>query len=203
MKREDITALGIEDKDILDKIMNLHGADIEKQKATISAVTADRDGLKQQLEDANKQIEQFKTLDVDGIKKAADDWKTKYEKEKSDREAADTARTYDDAVKAAVSDLKFSSNFAKNAFVSLLKEKQLKLDGGKLIGFDDVLKQAQTDDPTAFASEKNPPQFTDPMGGKGAPEITKEAFAKMSYSEKLKLKTEQPEVYKGLRAEKE
>lgn len=202
MKREEITALGITDKDVLDKIMDLHGADIEKQKTMISTLTTARDDFKKQLEDANKQIEQFKTLDVDGIKKAADDWKAKYEKEKSDHEAAETARTYDEAVKAAMSGLKFSSNFARNAFAGLLKDKQLRLDNGKLIGFDDVLKQAQTDDPTAFASDKPVPTFTSAITGNPV-EITKEAFAKMSYSDKLKLKTEQPEVYKGLRAEKE
>ncbi len=32
-----------------------------------------------QLTEANKQIESFKGMDVEGIKKAADDWKTKYE----------------------------------------------------------------------------------------------------------------------------
>lgn len=197
MKREEITALGITDKDVLDKIMALHGADIEKQKGTLSTITTDRDDLKAKLEDANKQIEQFKTLDVDSIQKAADEWKAKYEKEKADRDAADSARTYDDAANAALSDVKFSSKAAKSAFIATLKEKQLKIDGGKLIGFDDVLKQAQTDDPTAFASDKPKPQFTDPITGNPV-EVTKEAFQKMTYMEKLKIKTEQPEIYKGL-----
>lgn len=197
MKREDLTALNIPDEAI-DKIMALHGADIEKQKGTLSTITTDRDDLKAKLEDANKQIEQFKTLDVDSIQKAADEWKSKYEKEKADRDAADSARAYDDAANTALSDVKFSSKAAKSAFISTLKEKQLKIDNGKLIGFDDVLKQAQADDPTAFASDKPAPKFTDPITGAPLPEVTKEAFQKMSYMEKYKLKTEQPEIYKGL-----
>lgn len=98
--------------------------------------------------------------------------------------------------------MKFTSKAAKAAFLSELKAKQLKLDNGKLVGFDEILNQAKADDPSAFSSDKLPPKFTDPITGAPLPEVTKEAFSKMSYMEKLKIKTEQPEIYKGLTAQK-
>lgn len=202
MKREDIIALGIEDKDVLDKILALNGADIEKQKTSLSTLTTERDNYKSKLEVANQQIEQFKGLNVEQIQKAADDWKQKYEAAEADYQGKLAERDYHDAALAALTDVKFTSKAAKTAFLSLLKEKQLKLDNGKLVGFDDVLNQAKTDDPSAFASDKLPPKFTDPITGAPLPEVTKEALAKMSYMEKLKIKTEQPEIYKGLTAQK-
>lgn len=198
MKREDITALGIEDKDVLDKILALNGADIEKQKTSVTALTTERDNYKTQLDAANQQIEQFKGLNVEQIQQAADSWKSKYETAEADYQSKIAERDYNDAALAAVADVKFTSKAAKSAFLSALKEKQLKLEAGKLIGFDDVLNQAKADDPSAFASDKPVPKFTDPITGAPLPEVTKEAFAKMSYMEKLKIKTEQPEIYKGL-----
>jgi len=198
MKREEITALGIEDKDVLDKIMSIHGVDIEKHKNTIATLTTERDTLQSQLAAANTQIEQFKGMDIDGIKQAADDYKAKYESAAADFQKQLADRDYNDAALAALSDVKFTSKAAKSAFLATLKEKQLKLDNGKLVGFDEILNQAKADDPSAFASDKPPPKFTDPITGAPLPEVTKEAFTKMSYMEKLKLKTEQPEIYKGL-----
>lgn len=46
MKREDLKAMGLPDEQI-NTIMDLHGADIERQKTTVSTLTAERDGLKE------------------------------------------------------------------------------------------------------------------------------------------------------------
>ncbi len=44
MKREDLKAMNLLD-DQVDQIMQLHGADVEKQKQTIATLTATRDDL--------------------------------------------------------------------------------------------------------------------------------------------------------------
>ena len=67
MKREELKALGLAD-DVIDKIMGINGADIEAQKAKLTPVQTELDGLKAQLTEANTTIEGFKKLDVDGIK---------------------------------------------------------------------------------------------------------------------------------------
>ena len=45
MKREDLKAFNLSDEDV-QKIMDLHGADIEKQKRSIETLTAERDDFK-------------------------------------------------------------------------------------------------------------------------------------------------------------
>ena len=71
MKREFLKELELTDE-VIDKIMAENGKDIEKHKTQAETVRAELDTVKGQLSEANKQIEGFKDLDVDGIKKAAE-----------------------------------------------------------------------------------------------------------------------------------
>ena len=173
------------------KPAEVYNADVQKHKAAAETYKA-------QLDEANKQIDQFKGLNVEEIQKAADDWKAKYEAADADYQKKISDRDYEDTARAALANVKFTSKSAERAFLASLKASPLPVKDGKLLGFDDVLKQAQTDDPSAFATDKPTPTFTVP-GGTGNPaEITKEVFQKMGYMDKLKLKTEQPEIFKGL-----
>lgn len=79
MKTEFLKELGLE-QETIDKIMAENGKDVEAAKAKFS----DYDDLKTQLTDANKTIEGFKAMDIDGIKAAADDWKAKAEQAEKD-----------------------------------------------------------------------------------------------------------------------
>lgn len=72
MKREYLKSLELSEE-IIDKIMDENGKDVEAVKNKY----ADYDNIKVQLKEANKQIENFKNMDIDKIKKAADDWKKK------------------------------------------------------------------------------------------------------------------------------
>lgn len=200
MDRKFLDGFGLE-KDAIDKILDQHSTEIGKLKSAFATACTERDTLKSQLAERDSQLEELKksTGDADALRKQIADLQAANTAAQEKFQAELAARDYADAVNAALSGVKFSSTLAKNAFAGLLKEKQLKLENGKLIGFDDVLKQAQTDDPAAFTSDKKPPRFTEPMGGKGAPELTLKMFQKMSYLDKLKLKTEHPELYKSFR----
>lgn len=70
MKREYLKSLELSEE-IIDKIMDENGKDVEAVKNKY----ADYDNIKVQLKESNKQIENFKNMDIDKIKKAADDWK--------------------------------------------------------------------------------------------------------------------------------
>ena len=94
MKREEVKGIlpDITDEQ-LQQLMDLHGADIERQKQTIAALTAERDAARGQLEDANGKLEGYDP-----------DWKTKAEE--AERSAAQqveqlTARAADAEKKAA------------------------------------------------------------------------------------------------------
>jgi len=72
MKREDLTKLGLAE-DVVDKIMSLHGSDIESHKTKLSTAATELEGVKAQLLEAGKQIEAFKGMNIDQIKASADE----------------------------------------------------------------------------------------------------------------------------------
>lgn len=74
-------------KEQIDGIMALHGKSIEAVKAQITEKEAEIAKRDAQLAEAAKAIDGFKKLDVEAIKKSADEWKTKFEKEAADRAA--------------------------------------------------------------------------------------------------------------------
>lgn len=78
MKREELSKLELSNE-VIDKIMAMHGADIEKHKTAVEAMTAEAEALKGQLADAGTQIESFKGMNIDQIKASADEWKAKAE----------------------------------------------------------------------------------------------------------------------------
>lgn len=111
MKREFLESLDLGKgvkmpKSAIDAIMNENGNDIEAARKPFS----DYESIKQQLSDANKTIEDFKNMDVDGIKKAADEWKAKYEQAEKDHAAKLDGLELDGKIESALRDAK-----AKNA----------------------------------------------------------------------------------------
>lgn len=161
MKREDLIKLEIAE-DVVDKIMALHGKTIEKAKTDLTAATTELDTLKKQVEDANKQIESFKGMDIDGVKKSADEWKAK-------AEAAEQAATeqisklkFDHALDGALSGAK-----AKNAKAvkALLENDLLKLaEDGSISGLKEQLEKIQSENDYLFESDTPAPRVV--AGGK-------------------------------------
>jgi len=163
MKKEDLTKLGIAD-DIADQILVIHGKDIEKHKTAATTIQTELDGVKAQLVDANKAIEDFKKLDVDGVRKAADEWKTKAEQAEAARQADIARLKFDHALDGALVGAK-----AKNAKAvkALLNMDNLKLsDDGKIIGLDDQLKTVLEQNDYLFESDSPPPKI---VSGSGNP----------------------------------
>lgn len=72
MKREFLEGLEL-DKETIDTIMAEYGK-------TTQGLREERDNLKSQLSDANNEIKSYKDMDIDSIKKSADDWKKNMKK---------------------------------------------------------------------------------------------------------------------------
>lgn len=123
-------------------------------RADFNTVNETKKGLEKQLIDANKAIDDMKALDVDGMKKAAEEWKEKYENDtatlKADLEASKYAHTIDTLSLKE----KFTSEAARKAFVNDLITKKLPIEEGKLVGYDDFKKSYMEADPGAFAAEE-------------------------------------------------
>lgn len=68
MKREELIELNVPEEAI-DKIMQINGADIEKAKAALEEKEKELTEAHENLEAANKQIEEFKGMDIESTKK--------------------------------------------------------------------------------------------------------------------------------------
>jgi hypothetical protein len=150
MKREQLSEIinGISAEQI-DGIMKLHGATVESLKQKYS----DYDDIKAKLEEANEQIESFKGMDIDSVKAAADEWKTKFETAQKESEDKLNRMQYEYAIKDKVNGIKFSSESAKKAFVSDALSKDFTIENGNVLGFDDYVTEYKAQDSAAFAPE--------------------------------------------------
>lgn len=162
MKREELEKLGLE-KEAIDSIMALHGKDIEANKAKAAAIEAERDGLKSQLDEAAKAIEGFKALDIEGVKKSADEWKAKAEQAQKDAEK----QVYQVRYESALSDaLKASKAKNVKAVRALLNEADLKLTDDGLVGLKEQLEKVKPENDYLFESDVPTPKIVSGGGNK-------------------------------------
>lgn len=204
MKTEFLKGLNLS-QEVIDKIMAENGKDIAAEQKKTSKAEQDRDsykeladGLQVQLDNANNQIEEFKDLDVDGIKKAADDWKQKAEDAKAEADKKIQSMQFDYALSEALVGAKAKNTKAVKA---LLNMDGLKFNEGEIIGLDKQLEQLKLENDYLFESDKPAPKIVKGTGG-GDPlpggEVTKEAFNKMGYRDRVALKKENPDLYAEL-----
>ena len=137
MKKDDLIGLGIAE-DVADKIFAMYGKDIAKHQTAAETAKTEADALKVQLTEANTQIESFKGLDIEGVKKSADEWKTKAEQAQAEaavsilkvkqehaleRELRDTFKVVDAvAVKAHLKADALKFNEADETFIGLKEQ---------------------------------------------------------------------------------
>lgn len=164
MKREDLKKLELSDE-VIDAIMKLHGTDIETYKTQLTTATTEVEGLKKQLTDANVMIEGFKKLDVDGIKAAADEWKTKAEQAQAEAAQQIASLKFDHALESALVGAKAKNTKAVRA---LLNTEQLKLqEDGSIFGLEEQLKKVKESSDYLFDGNQPTPKII--TGGTNRP----------------------------------
>lgn len=202
MERKYLENLGLS-KEQVEDIMAEHGKDLQKLKLTQEKTKEEMDAIKKQLEEANGQIETFKGMDVEGVKKAAEEWKEKAAQAQKDAAERIAKMEYDFAAKEYFSGVKFASESAKAGVMAAFRDKGFKLDNGKFLGADDWLKDLQETDKGAFAAQEPAAKVkaVQPTGKIDAAgnAITKEGFAKMGYLARLNLKQTNPNLYNQLK----
>jgi len=156
MKKEELIALGIAE-DVADKVFALHGKDITKIQTNLDTTKTEVETFKTQLTEANKQIENFKGLNIDQIKASADEYKTKFEKAQTDatKQVADLKFNY--ALDSALTGAK-----AKNvkAVTALLSRDALKLnDDGSILGLNEQLEAIKKDNDYLFTDAQPVPKI--------------------------------------------
>ncbi|MEG0852689.1 MAG: phage scaffolding protein [Angelakisella sp.] len=194
MKREFITSL-LPDigKDLVDKILDENSKDIEATKGKFS----DYDDLKTQLAEAGKTIEGFKAMDIDGIKKAADDWKTKAEQAEKDAAAKIAEMEFNTLLDGTITSAKGRN---AKAIKALLDMDTLKASKNQTEDVQKALEALKGENGYLFEDSQTPPPYAAGTGGKPMNgEITHDAFAKMGYRERVELKQKNPEIYEKMK----
>lgn len=160
MNRADLEKLGLE-KDVIDKVMALHGTDIESKKTKISDL---ENKLKEKDETIKKHEEQITKLgddlkasegNVDKIKdleKQIDDFKVAEQKRKDDEEKAQADKVLTDNILEVFGDKQFVNDFTKNSIISQIKA-DLQKDENKGKGIKDIFESITKDAEDIF---KNP-----------------------------------------------
>lgn len=173
MTKEELLALGLTEEQIKE-IFRLNGIAVTNAKGDLTRKETELAALQGKLDTANKQIEDFKDLDVEGIKKAAEDYKIKFEDaEKKAKEDLEKIQ-FEHKLESALSGAK-----AKNikAVKALLDTEGLKLNKDEIVGLNEQLEKLKEENDYLFESEEqtkqDPPKFTRP-GGSGNPEVVED-----------------------------
>lgn len=185
MKREFLTELGIESKDVIDKIMAENGKDVEAAKGDaanlqqqVTAKDTEIEGLKGQITQRDKDIADLRKSSEAGagLQQQLEQLQTKY-----NTDTADLQKKLDDqriefetaaATEKFFADVKFSSNLAREAAINQFRAKSFKLDNGVFQGGKEWLEELKKTSPDAFAAEGD--GNTDPAGrNPGFPSFTR------------------------------
>ena len=195
MKRKFLEDLGLE-KDAIDQIMAENGRDVEAAKGDLNAVTTERDNLKKDVDDRDKQI--------NDLKKSAGNNQALLD-QIAQLQAENKATKLNNAVEKALTAAKALNITAAKALLKDLDKAELAEDG-TVKGLDEQIKALQKDDGTKFLfavenkETKNKFKGASPAeSGDNKPKgITKEQFGKMGYKERLDLFNKDRELYDTL-----
>ena len=155
---------------------------------TITTRNADLDALKTQLQDAGSDAGKLEELNSN-----FEALKAKYDADTAALQSKLSAQAYEFAVRDFAGKQKFSSAAARRDFERSMISKNLPMEEGAIMGADDYMKAYAKQNADAFVKPETPPtgkpnpQFVGPTGGK-TPEGTK-----MSLSEMMKAKNENPD----------
>ena len=156
MKREEIKAIfpDITDEQ-LDKVMALHGAEIEKTKAKVTALETELKEKKEAFDNLNTEFETLKTSNASG-----EEFQKKYEALKADIDAKEKQAEADRILKekqdgilkrfdAVMNGKEFNHDAIKAEYLKRFSE-AIELDENKAKSDADVFHELTKDDASAF-----------------------------------------------------
>ena len=137
---------------------------VAEHEKKLGKVEGERDNYAEQLKTAQETLKGFEGVDLATIQSELATWKSKAENAEKDYAAKLEARDFEDALKAAMEEYKFSSTAAKNAVTEEVRKAGLKLKDGKILGLNDLMETIKTADASAFVTEReeNRARFTEP-----------------------------------------
>lgn len=177
-------------KSIIAESGKITNAEIEK---TENKYKADIESYKNTINDLNDKIKNAPSSeDLENLKNQVAD----YEKKEADRIEKEKATKADETltnnILSVFGDKKFSSEYAKNGLLNDIKS-ELKKEENQGKGIKDIFDELTKDRGDIFA---NPNTFKDMAGMDDIDtSVSKEAFDKMNYKERVDFKQNNPELF--------
>lgn len=168
MTREDLEKLGLTENQV-DGVMklksnaiNVNENELITLKQKIKELEEDKTSLTKQIGDANKEIQSYKEMDIDGIKESATNWETKYNDLVKEQKEAKEKSIREERTNAFFNEVKFASESAKAGVIAQFNAKDFKYDEEtqKFQGASEWLEELKTKDTGAFLSDVANPRFT-------------------------------------------
>lgn len=159
--KEKVDSYNQEHKDKPMKLVNLsEGNYVSKEK--FDSKETEIGNLKTQIEDANNEIQSYKDMDIDSIKKSAEDWETKYNDLVKAQDEAQKKSIRNERTNAFFNGVEFASESARAGVIAQFNEKDFKYDEKeqKFQGASEWLEELKKNDVGAFKSEVANPKFT-------------------------------------------
>ena len=175
------------DKETIDTIMAEYGKNVQ--------------GLKEQIEDYKEKIGEYKAKvqelsesskdsekmreELNALKSSIEEKETMEKKKKDDELLTNN-------ITELFGDKKFTSDYARNGLIADIKS-ELKKEGNSTKGIKDIFEELTKDRNDIFV---NPNQVQDMAGMQDMDSgVTKDQFEKMSYKERVELKSSNPELF--------
>lgn len=187
MKRDDVKKIlpSITD-DELSAVMGLHGSSVNGYKETISNLESTLQQMEETIKERDLTISSFNETDLEKLKK--EEYERAYTEASKEFEIYKKAQAIDDFLK---------SSGARNvtAVKSLISMDKVRFENDALTGLDEQVEKIIKENPYLFESDSGAkPTFTSQIEG-GSNVITKDAFQKLGYHERLKLYNDNPTLY--------
>ena len=172
MKREFLKDLGLE-KDAIDKIMAEYGKGLTAEQTktgnlekSVEALTTERDTLADNNKTLNASLEELKGQagNSEELQAKITEMQTAHEKATSDLKSKLDAQEYSHMVDNFLNGYQFNSDFTKKGVKAEMISKGFKVDGDKLLGADDYMKDFKENNPTLFNTEVQPQYATTGSG---------------------------------------
>lgn len=184
MKTDELKAWGLTDEQS-EKVMAQYGKDVSKLQKENEKITADRDKEKERADTAEETLKKFDGVDVETMQAELATWQQKAKDAEKDYAAQIAKRDFEDALKEEIGGYKFTSEAAKKAIMTEIREAGLKVKDGKILGLSDLLAQMKEKDASAFVDEKQEQleagrakPFTGPLNSGGnAKKMTREEIS--------------------------
>lgn len=202
LKREMLIEAGIEDKTVIDSLMNAYGSGIENAKAQAkSELQAENDSLKQQLEQQSQALKDLQAKEgaSEELKQQLTDLQAKFDTYKSENEANLAKVTKSNAIRLALKDVDAHNSDDLAKFINF---DEIELDEAGKPKLDKVIKGLKETSPYLFKQEEQVAQPKIFAGGNPTASqsgITKEDFKRMGINERQELFDKDPELYQQLK----